>query len=172
MSVVFLEVRMRSSFNTYCEKHKVLLVIFPDTIVYPRAMMIHLPYTALTNTKMSLKRGVEKSKKWKSHLNTSKQLKNCDLNNGLKIWFQIIELHVQGLKKITWTLIITGVNIICVGNNENIAIIFNYPFCCHMHISVVRIVFSSSRGWNGRQIIRACLAGASVNWSAQLFGVL
>lgn len=36
--------------NVHCEKHKVLLVIFPDTIVNPRAMMIHLAYTALTNT--------------------------------------------------------------------------------------------------------------------------
>lgn len=102
------------------------------------------------------------------------------INNWKTVWktvwfedmaFKNIQLHVQGLEKIMWTLIITGVNIICVGCNENIAIIFNYPFCCHMHISVVWIVFSSSRGWNGRQIIRACLAGASVNLSAQLFGV-
>lgn len=40
----------RNQANVHCEKHKVLLVIFPDTIVYPRAMMIHLPYTAFTNT--------------------------------------------------------------------------------------------------------------------------
>lgn len=40
----------RDQENVHCEKHKVLLVIFSDTIVYPRAMMIHLPYTALTNT--------------------------------------------------------------------------------------------------------------------------
>jgi len=56
-------VQDETSFKTYCEKHKILLVIFPDTIVHPRAMMIHLPYTALANTKMSLKERLEREKR-------------------------------------------------------------------------------------------------------------
>ena len=34
------------------EKHKILLVIFPHTIIDPRAMMVHFPYAPLTDGAM------------------------------------------------------------------------------------------------------------------------
>ncbi len=35
---------------TYCEKHKVLLVVLPDTVIDPGAVVVHLPYAAFANT--------------------------------------------------------------------------------------------------------------------------
>lgn len=91
--------------------------------------MIHLPYTTLTNTKVSLKRkGWSKERDEKVSLTLPNNWKT-NLNNVLEDKaFINTQLHLQGLWKIMWTLIITGVNIICVGYNENIAIIFYLSF--------------------------------------------
>lgn len=35
---------------TYCEKHKVLLVVLPNTVINPGAVVVHLPYAAFANT--------------------------------------------------------------------------------------------------------------------------
>lgn len=35
---------------TYCEKHKVLLVVLPNTVIDPGAVVVHFPYAAFTNT--------------------------------------------------------------------------------------------------------------------------
>lgn len=35
---------------TYCEKHKVLLVVLPNTVVDPWTVVVHLPYTSFTHT--------------------------------------------------------------------------------------------------------------------------
>lgn len=35
---------------TYCEKHKVLLVVLPNTIIDPGAVVVHFPYAAFANT--------------------------------------------------------------------------------------------------------------------------
>lgn len=37
-------------FVTYCEKHKVLLVVLPNAVINPGAVMVHFPYAAFTNT--------------------------------------------------------------------------------------------------------------------------
>lgn len=35
---------------TYCKKHKVLLVVLPNTVIDPGAVVVHFPYAAFTNT--------------------------------------------------------------------------------------------------------------------------
>lgn len=35
---------------TYCEKHKVLLVVLPNTVIDPGAVVVHFPYAAFANT--------------------------------------------------------------------------------------------------------------------------
>lgn len=52
---------------TYCEKHKVLLVVLPDAVINPGAVVVHFPYAAFANTeqeknKTSSARGTMKFK--------------------------------------------------------------------------------------------------------------
>lgn len=36
---------------TYCEEHKVLLVVLPNAVIDPGTVVVHFPYAAFTNTK-------------------------------------------------------------------------------------------------------------------------
>lgn len=35
---------------TYCEQHKVLLVVLPNTVIDPGTMVVHFPYATFANT--------------------------------------------------------------------------------------------------------------------------
>lgn len=35
---------------TYCEKHKILLVVLPNTVIDPGTVVVHFPYAAFANT--------------------------------------------------------------------------------------------------------------------------
>lgn len=45
-----LKMRCTIMLYTYCEKHKVLLVVLPDTVVDPWTVVVHLPYASFTHT--------------------------------------------------------------------------------------------------------------------------
>lgn len=46
-----VDTRLRGTiFWTYCEKHKVLLVVLPNTVIDPGAVVVHFPYAAFANT--------------------------------------------------------------------------------------------------------------------------
>lgn len=43
---------------TYCEKHKVLLVVLPNTVIDPRTVMVHLPYAPPAHTEQQRSHGL------------------------------------------------------------------------------------------------------------------
>lgn len=45
----------KTIFLTYCEKHKVLLVVLPDAVINPGAVVVHFPYAAFANTEQEKK---------------------------------------------------------------------------------------------------------------------
>lgn len=54
---------LRNYALTYCEKHKVLLVVLPDAVINPGAVVVHFPYAAFAHTDQGNKKKKRKKRK-------------------------------------------------------------------------------------------------------------